>query len=120
MTKERNIAVSIILSILTCGIYAIYWFIVITDEAREVSGDESAPSGGIAFLLTLVTCGIYGIYWAYKIGKSMSIAKEKNGMPADDNAVLYLILELIGFNIIVSALVQNDLNLIARKEVTTK
>lgn len=120
MIKERNIAVSIILSLVTCGIYGIYWFISLTDEARVASGDESAPSGGIAFLLVIVTCGIYAIYWAYKVGKTMSIAKEKHGLPADDNAVLYLILNLIGFGIIVYALVQNDLNQLARKEVTTQ
>lgn len=61
--RERNIAVAIILTIVTCGIYGIYWFIVLTDDARLASGDQQAPSGGIAFLLTLVTCGIYGIYW---------------------------------------------------------
>ena len=56
---------------MTCGIYGIYWFIVLTDDARLASGDQQAPSGGIAFLLTLVTCGIYGIYWAYKMGKTL-------------------------------------------------
>ena len=35
--KERNVGVSILLSIITCGIYAIYWFIVLTDEAKEAS-----------------------------------------------------------------------------------
>lgn len=32
--RERNIAVAIILTIVTCGIYGIYWFIVLTDDAR--------------------------------------------------------------------------------------
>ena len=34
--KERNIAVAIILSIITCGIYGIYWFIMITNEAKSL------------------------------------------------------------------------------------
>lgn len=115
MYKERNIFVSIILSFITCGIYSIYWFIVMTDEARAASRDESAPSGGMAFLLTLVTCGIYGIYWAYKMGKTLMIAKTNNGMLASDNSVLYLILQLLSFGLIGYALMQNELNEIARK-----
>ena len=55
MVKEKNIVTNIILSIVTCGIYGIVWFIQMTDDARDVSGD-STLSGGKAFLLTLVTC----------------------------------------------------------------
>lgn len=113
--KERNIFVAILLSFVTCGIYMIYWFIVMTDEAKAASKDESAPSGGMAFLLTLVTCGIYGIYWAYKMGKTLMTAKTNNGIAASDNSVLYLILQLLGFGIIGYALMQNELNEIVRK-----
>lgn len=75
--RERGIAVSIILTIVTCGIYGIYWFICITNETEQVSEDTTLSSGGVAFLLTIITCGIYGIYWAYKMGKLLMIAKEK-------------------------------------------
>ncbi len=85
MINKRDIVTSIILSIVTCGIYGIFWFISITDDARIVSGDDRL-SGGKCFLLTLVTCGIYGFYWAYLMGKAMMQAKAKNDLPADDNA----------------------------------
>lgn len=114
--RERSIAVSIVLSIVTCGIYGIYWFVVLTDDARMESGDNNTPSGGMAFLLTLVTCGIYGFYWAYKTGKTIAAAESKNGIPAEDNSVLYLILQLVGLGIINYALMQNSLNAIARKK----
>lgn len=118
--KERNIAVSLILTIITCGIYGIYWFVVLTDDIRYASGDNEAPSGGMAFLLTIVTCGIYTIYWAYKMGKTLVIAKEKNKLRAEDNSVLYLILQVIGLGIVNYALLQNELNEIARNEVGVK
>lgn len=114
--RERNIGLSIVLTLITCGIYGIYWFIVLTDDARLASNDSEAPSGGIAFLLSLITCGIYGIYWAYKMGKTLQTAKQKNNLPAEDKAVLYLVLQLLGFGIINYALMQNDLNQIARGE----
>ena len=114
--RERNIAVAIILTIVTCGIYGIYWFIVLTDDARLASGDQQAPSGGIAFLLTLITCGIYGIYWAYKMGKTLVMAKQKAKLNAEDNSVLYLILQIFGLGIINYAIMQNELNQLAGKE----
>ena len=114
--KERNIAVAIILSIVTCGIYAIYWFIVMTDEAKIAAKDDQLASGGVAFLLTLITCGIYGIYWAYKMGELTAKAQADRGMLVKNNGVLYLILELIGFGIIVYALVQSDLNQMVKED----
>lgn len=114
--KERNIATAIILSIVTCGIYAIYWFIVMTDEVKAAAKDTQIASGGVAFLLTLVTCGIYGIYWAYKMGELTAKAQADRGLPVKNNSVLYLVLELIGFGIIVYALVQSDLNQMVKED----
>lgn len=116
-TVERNIAVAVILSLVTCGIYMIYWFVVLTNDVKTYSEDQDLPSGGICVLLTIITCGIYGVYWAYKIGELMKNAQEKNGLAIKDNSILYLVLELIGLGIIVTALVQSDLNEITRKKV---
>ena len=113
--KERNIVTSIILSIVTCGIYAIIWFIGITDDAKLAAEDTSLASGGLAFVLTIVTCGIYGIYWAYKIGELIKTAQVKRGMPPKDNAIIYLLLEIFGLSIVVYALAQNDLNEMATR-----
>ena len=112
--KERNIALAIIFTIITCGIYGIYWFIVLNDEAKSYSEDATMVSGGVAFLLTLITCGIYGIYWVYRMGKAIEMAQSKNGLVATDNSVLYLILELFGLGIVVWDIIQSDLNTITR------
>lgn len=114
MKEEKNIVLNVILSIVTCGIYAIYWFITLTDDAREYAKDSNMQSGGIAFLLTLVTCGIYGIYWAYKMGKLIEQGQKNCGLAAKDNSILYLILEIFGLGIINYCLMQNDLNEITK------
>lgn len=41
--KKRNIAVAIILSIVTCGIYGIYWFICLVNELNTASGRPRIP-----------------------------------------------------------------------------
>ena len=119
MVSKKEIVTSIILTFVTCGIYGIFWFISITDDARIVSGDDRL-SGGKCFLLTLVTCGIYGFYWAYLMGKAMMQAKAKNDLPADDNAMLYVILQIFGLGIVIYCLVQTDLNAIADLGTKTK
>ena len=112
--------ICILLSIVTCGIYAIIWFINMTDDASQSSGEEM--SGGMAFLLTLVTCGIYGFYWAYKMGKMMEKAGQNKNVSISDNSTIYLVLNLLnlfglgfGLGIVNYCLIQNDLNKIARQ-----
>lgn len=112
MIKKRDIVTSIILTFVTCGIYGIFWFISLTDDVREVSGDERL-SGGKCFLFTIITCGIYSFYWAYLIGKAMMKAKAKNNQTADDNSLLYVVLQIFGLGIVTYCLVQGDLNTIA-------
>lgn len=111
MLKKRDIAVSTILTIVTCGIYGIYWYITLTDDVGQVSEDRSI-SGGVAFLLKLVTCGIYGFYWAYKMGQNIETAKRNRGVISggSDMAVVYLILQIFGLEIVNLALMQNELN----------
>lgn len=114
MKQERNIAVAIILSIITCGIYGLYWFVVLSDDVKDYSNDQEMMSGGVALLLTIVTCGIFGIYWAYKLGKNMFTAQQINNLPATDNSIVYLLLEFFGLGIVAWAIIQSDLNAITR------
>lgn len=76
--KNRNIVLAIIFTLLSCGIYGIYWFINVNNDMNTLTPDDSyQTSGGLAFLFTLLSCGIYGIYWAYRMGAKMD--KLKNG-----------------------------------------
>lgn len=48
------------------------------------------------------------------MGKTLATAENNNGVPVEDNSVLYLILQFVGLGIINYALMQNSLNVIAR------
>lgn len=110
---KRDIAVAIILSLVTCGIYSIFWLVSLVDDLNVAGDTPNDTSGGMVFLLTLVTCGIYGIYWAYTAGKKVSYITQKYSGIATDNSIVYLILALFGFSIINYALIQNELNKVA-------
>lgn len=104
--KQRNLVVCIILSFITCGLYALYWFVKMTDEVNEVT-KEKGTSGIVALLLTLVTCGIYGIYWSYKMGEKVNTLK---GEPAGSNHILFIVLVIFGLGIINYCILQDTLN----------
>ncbi len=112
MIQKRSIAVCIILSIITCGIYGIYWYICLNNDTNTAS-NTFGTSGGMVVLLTLVTCGIYGFYWAFKQGEKLDAAKNSRGIPSSNSGILYLILSLFGFSIVAWALMQNELNKLA-------
>ncbi len=111
VVENRGIVSAVLLSIFTCGIYSIIWFISIVNDVNRVCNDEkSSQSGGTVFLLTLLTCGIYGIIWFYQAGKRLSIAGEKYNVQIDDNSVLYLILSILKLDIVNYCIIQSDLN----------
>ena len=111
--QKRNIALYVVLSIVTCGLFGLYWFCCLNDDTNKVSGHPEATGGVAAILLTLVTCGIYGLFWMYNMGTRIDEVKAKNGMPGGNSGVLYLILALFGFGWISEILLQIELNKLA-------
>ena len=109
MIQKKDIVLWIILSIITCGIAGIIWFVQITDDVSKVSKTDDF-SGIKCLLLSIITCGIYSFYWAYKIGKLMDEAAEKNGNTPKDNAIIYLILQICKLDIVNYAIMQDELN----------
>lgn len=106
---KRDIVVAIILSLVTCGIYGIYWFIVLSEDVNTLT-DDHTTSGGVAFLLSLVTCGIYGIYWVYKLGRRLYEYQLANKEEASDYSILYVVMNIFGFGLVTYALIQDTVN----------
>jgi hypothetical protein len=103
--RSRNIVLAIIFSIITCGIYGIYWFICITNDMEAVTPeDDYQTSGGMAFLFSIITCGIYGWYWNYRMGRKMDSLKGGN------HSILFLILAIFGLGIVNYCIMQGELN----------
>lgn len=109
MINRRDIAVAIILTIVTCGIYGLYWFVCLNDDLNELT-DKNDTSGGMALLLSIVTCGIYLYYWMYKAGEKVDTLKANRGQVSQYSGIVYLVLTLFGFGIVSYALIQDELN----------
>lgn len=105
--KKRNVGLAILFSIITFGIYGIYWFVCLTNDSNTINPEEKTASGGLAIVLSLVTFGIYGIYWNYKLGKKLT-----------GSGTLYLILTIIGLGFVNYILGQGEINKYIDKSAT--
>lgn len=107
--KERNIVVCILLTLLTCGIYSIYWNIMLAKEAVSVKDPSDSAVLEILLMLFLPFVGIF------LTEKKFAEGCANRGIPHSDNSVLYLILGLLGLGIVGVCMLQNDLNKLATR-----
>lgn len=109
--KQRNIVTAIILTIVTCGIYGIYWAICLAREAVAVK--DPADSA----VLEIVLCLFLPFLGFFLAEKKFAEGCAAQGIPHNDNSVLYLILGLFGLGIVNYCMMQNDLNKIAQNTI---
>lgn len=105
--KERKIVTCILLSIVTCGIYGLYWIFMMTKEA--VSVKDSSDSA----ILELVLMYLLPFVGIYLVEKKFAEGCAAKGIEHKDNSILYLVLSFFGFGIVGICMLQNDLNKIA-------
>lgn len=109
MVKNRSVATVIILSIVTCGIYGIYWYWCAIHEL-DSAGKKSNMDPIIQFILLFFYVG--GIIFAINASENINSIREQKGLPPKDDKVLWLILFII-FPIAGIGLVQNAMNEVA-------
>lgn len=100
--KKRSILFMVLLSIITCGIYLIYWTCSFQNQLKEKTGDGFGGLGH--FFMIIITFGIYYIYWQYAAGKRLS------KLGANDNSILYLVFCFIALSWLNPYLMQNQAN----------
>jgi len=105
-----NIALDVVLSIITCGIYWFFW------QARQMRAinhllGQQRYNFWLWFLLTILTCGLFNIYYEYYMAQGLVEAQGKYGRPlSKDLPVLSLVLTIFGLNIVTDAIQQNEIN----------
>ena len=104
--SERNIVLAIILTIITCGIYGLYWQVKLNNELLQLSRKDG-PGGVAVIFLTIITCGIYGYYWYYKMGTCIDAM---SGKEDKTTGILFIILGIFGFGIVNYIIAQNAIN----------
>lgn len=105
-----GVALGIVLSLITCGFYNIYWNYRQMLALNALLGREEYNFWKW-LLLSIVTCGLYHIYYEYKMGSDLLAWLRSNGRSASDHLpVIGLVLSIFGLSIICDAVYQAEIN----------
>ncbi len=108
---QRNIALCIVLTLVTCGLYGIYWIASINDQINWLANRRNAPSGLTVILLSVITLGIYWLYWNYKMGDVADwLRQQRNYYSTGSLRVLCLVLSCFSLGIVSLAFLQDEIN----------
>lgn len=96
--SDRSLAVVILLSLVTCGIYNYLYVNAITNDINVVcAGDGKETTGIVKYIIfTFLTCGIYSLYWNYCFCNRLAENAPRYGMHFEENGTTYLLWVLFG------------------------
>jgi len=112
MVSERGLALYVILSVVTCGLFSIYWFVVLAGDIAKLRG-TAEPKGVTDLIISILTCGIYYLVCFYRYSKFIVEIQEKRGVKVNDISTIALIMGLF-VGLVSLALIQNEVNKLAQ------
>jgi hypothetical protein len=116
--RERNPVTVIALSLVTCGIYSLYWLYATTRELRD-GLDQPNLNPTVDVVLSVVTCGLWAIYAHYRNAVLLHRALSRYEPGARDHSAIVLILDVAAIVVVVTWLIalfilQDEHNRLAR------
>lgn len=107
---ELGVALGIILSLVTCGLYNIYWNYRQFESMNLLLGRREFDFM-MWLVLSILTCGLYHIYYEYKMGRELQLWMASNGWEVSPNlGLLGLALSCFGLTVVADAVYQHELN----------
>ncbi len=110
MTKRSVLSV-ILFSIITCGIYSLYWVYVTTRDLQLASG-KVRFSAGLILVLSIFVAPAGFVLFALEANDDMNAIRAAKGLAPVDNSVLWVVLCLL-IGIVGIAIIQNEINTVA-------
>ncbi len=100
---DRTFGTYLLFSILTCGIYAIFFFYYLIEDlntvcepVEDINDSQKSPNYILVVIFSLLTCGIYTLFWLYKQGNRIQIAGKRYGLDISENGTTLLLWPLLG------------------------
>lgn len=107
--ERREIVLSIVLILITCGIWALVMQYRMAKEINAHRRNEEL-SPGRDLLLTFLTCGAWIIYVMVIYPQAVQDMMKEEGQPTSDLVLPSLLLTLFGFQPVALLLLQSELN----------
>lgn len=112
--NKRGIVLCILLSIITLGIYSIYWMYLLVKNTRLIQKNTTSCTGE---MLCLIFVPFYSLYWWYTRGERVKQEFKKYNYAPVGNGVAYLIFAIVGLSIVSMSIMQSDFNSLELKNV---
>ena len=107
---KRSIVAGILLTLVTFGIYGLYWQYKQMATLNAWLG-RNEYSFWLWFFLSIITCGIFGIYYEYKMATGINEVQADNDLEYDSNLpVICVLLAIFGIGIASLAVQQYQIN----------
>lgn len=105
-----SIPLYLILTLLTCGIFNLYWNYRQMQACNEMVG-RNEFSWPRWFFLSLLTCGIYHLFYQYKMGSVIvEIQRKYHVVVFDSLPIVSILVAVFGASIIVDIIHQYEIN----------
>lgn len=98
VSDNRNVLRLIVLSLLTCGLYGIWFMFRWIRDINVICQDDGKHTTGLflTLLLSLCTLGIYGLCWWYMMGNRLLQYSLSQGIPCGITGKKLLLLQILG------------------------
>lgn len=113
IVKEKSIGLCVVLSLVTCFIYSIYWLYTIAHDLNDLCESQNQEKGaepGLVVVLSIVTCGIYLLYYLWKAGKMVSSLTRSNGHHPSDDSIVLMVLSILQLSLVSFCILQSHIN----------
>ncbi len=108
--ESRDPIMTIVLAIVTCGIYMYFWIYQTSTEIKNALGGREDINPTLDVVLSIFTCGLYIIYLAYRYPQLINELQDRAGQPRNDISTISIILAVVGLWIVSLFMIQTELN----------
>ena len=107
MIKKRGLVKLILLSLITLGIYDLYWTYKIAQDVNTMCAGDGKKTAGLLklILLSLITFSIYGIVWYFKLGDRLQDNAAKYNISIKESGGTVILWMILGSFIVVGPFV---------------
>ena len=97
LETNRSLALYILLSIITLGIYSLFFIYSLARDVNTACKDGQKTKGLLAYLLlSFVTLGIYPLIWEYSLANRLAENSKYYGMSFQENGTTVLMWHIFG------------------------
>ncbi len=105
-----SVATNLVLTILTCGIFNLFWNYRQMEACNELLGRDEF-SFGMWILLSILTCGIYHFFYQYNMGLAINEIQRGRGLQITEGLpVLSVLAAIFGVGVVADCIHQIELN----------